>query len=82
MSTKFAGLTQPYFVRYCWRSAAGADSDWESLIFPSVGGAGGGPAVANPVSGDIAGLKIARLTAAQYAALTVPDANTLYLIVG
>lgn len=39
MTTKFAGLAQPYYVRYCWRTAAGADSDWESLIFPSVAAA-------------------------------------------
>lgn len=39
MSVKFASLTQPYYVRYCWRSSAGADSDWESLVFPSVAAA-------------------------------------------
>ena len=39
MSVKFAALAQPYYVRFCWRTAAGADSDWESLIFPSVAAA-------------------------------------------
>ena len=80
MSTKFAGLTQPYYVRYCWRTAAGADSDYVSLRFPSVGTPGGGQMVANPVGGNVAGLKIAKLTATEYAALE-PDADTLYLIV-
>lgn len=37
MSAKFAALPQPYYVRWCWRTAAGADSDWSSIEFPSVG---------------------------------------------
>ena len=39
MSVKFAAVTQPYYVRWCWRTAAGADSDWSSIEFPSVAAA-------------------------------------------
>lgn len=33
---KFAALTQPYYLRYCWITEDGAESNYKSIVFPSV----------------------------------------------
>lgn len=80
----FSALTEPYWVRWKWvvddSSSESTASDWESTKFPSAGDAEG-QKVYNPVTGNIAGIKIAAMTQEQYDLLDPKDANTIYLIV-
>ena len=34
--SKFASLTQPYYIRYCWVKKDGTESNFRSSLFPSV----------------------------------------------
>ena len=78
-TSKFAGLTEPYYIKYCWTDSEGSESNYKSTMFPSAH-LSGSQIVKNPVAGFDFGLVIRTLTQEEFDSLESKDGNTLYFV--
>ena len=51
---KFKELKEPYYIRYCWITSEGVESNFRSTVFPSVTVSGSGDGVSNIVDNALA----------------------------